>query len=299
MDIYFRNRIYQRLKRVCGEEGPMIHQITIATSLAPGKSIDTQRSAVNSWKRIGFHVVSINAAEEIALLQPKFPDIEFIQVARDAKKKFGKPYVYFDDALAYFQGCGPGICGIVNSDIYLLHEDLYPFISREAINSLVYGSRVDVDTLENLQGQMLYDGFDYFFFDKQMVSLYPQSELFIGLPCWDYWAALIPLFSGIPLKKIITPHAYHIKHRVNWDNRASQVLYKGAILKHFKLLTAAPVSPYYIVEFIYKYSAELTLNDNKSCGDCLSNQCPSIRQVINNGVNAKIIDDLMFVTKGH
>lgn len=277
----------------------MIDQITIATSLAPGKNIDSQRTAVNSWQRIGFSIVSINSAEEIALLQPKFPDIEFLQVARDARTKFGKPYVYFDDVLAYFQGYGSGICGIVNSDIHLLREEIYPFVGKEAVNSLVYGSRVDVDTLENLQGQMLYDGFDYFFFDQQIISLYPQSELFIGLPCWDYWAVLIPLFNGIPVKKLVTSHAYHIKHQVNWDNRASQLLYKGVLLKYFKPLTAEAISPYYMLGLIHKYSVELNLNNDKNYGNNLPNWCLNIKKVINSEVEAKIIDELMFVTNRH
>jgi len=273
----------------------MIDQITIVTSLAPGKNIDSQRDAVNSWKRIGFRIVSINAAEEITLLQPKFPTIDFFQVARDASDKFGKPYVYFDDVLAYLKEHGSGICGIVNSDIHLLREDIYSVVGKEAVNSLVYGFRVDVDTLEDLQGQMLYDGFDYFFFDKQIISLYPQSELFIGLPCWDYWAVLIPLFHGIPVKKIVTPHAYHIKHKVNWDNRASQLLYKGALLKFFKPLTAEAISPYYMLGLIHKYSLGLNLNCDKNYGNSL----PNIKQVMNSEVDAKIIDDLMFVTNRH
>jgi hypothetical protein len=275
-----------------------MESITIATSIAPCKALENQKSAIRSWQEIGFIVVSLNSADEIPLLQPHFPTIQFVQVSRDARKKFGKPYVYFDDVLAYLGGNESRICGIVNSDIHLLRQDFYSCVKKEAIHSLLYGFRVDVDTLENLQGEMLRDGFDYFFFDKQIIQHYPQSELFIGLPVWDYWAAIVPLFYGIPVKKVMTPHAYHIKHEVNWGNQASAILFKSLMLQYFRSLTTSARSPYYMLGLIHKYSAVLSLDHGDIDKSVLSTFHPNIKQIMSDEVNVKMIDDLIFLGRG-
>ena len=87
--------------------------ITIATSLAPGKDLHNQRMAINSWLKLGFKVISMNSTEEIAVLQSDFSDIEFVKVHRDGRDKFTKPYIYFDDCLAYVAESESKICGIV------------------------------------------------------------------------------------------------------------------------------------------------------------------------------------------
>jgi len=80
------------------------------------------------------------------------------------------------------------------------------------MNSAVFGSRIDIDSLDNLNEGTPFPGFDYFFFDKQIIPCYPKTEFCIGLAWWDYWAPLIPLACKLPVKKLITPIAYHIKH---------------------------------------------------------------------------------------
>ncbi|WP_229536970.1 hypothetical protein [Pelosinus baikalensis] len=76
----------------------------------------------------------------------------------------------------YFAGSDSQICGIVNSDIYLLGEKFHSFISKEAVDSLVYGSRIDIKALDNLQGKLYGWGFDYFFFDRKIINSYPKSD---------------------------------------------------------------------------------------------------------------------------
>jgi tetratricopeptide (TPR) repeat protein len=193
--------------------------ITIATSLAP-KEIELQNQAIKSWRNLGFDVVSINSQAEIDLLKEFFPEVQFIKAHRNAKMKFGKPYVYFDDFLKYFSSIDSEICGIVNADIHLIQDKgIVPYILAEANNSLVYGSRIEIESLNDLSGKFYDGGFDFFFFDKSILSCYPSSETYIGVTWWDFWAPLIPALEGVPIKKLVSPFAYHISHPYRWDKK--------------------------------------------------------------------------------
>lgn len=189
--------------------------VTIATSIAP-RELDNQLKAIESWKRLGFNIISINSKPEIDQLQSTFNDVTFCEVDRSAIKAYGKPYVYFDDVLKFLGESNSKICGIVNSDIHLLDDRLLGYVKQEATNSFLYGCRVDIPSLDNLNGQVYAYGFDYYFFDNKFLSMYPKDEFCIGLPWWDYWAALVPALRGVPTKKLITPVAYHITHDTNW-----------------------------------------------------------------------------------
>ncbi|MDF2500969.1 MAG: hypothetical protein K0Q77_1683, partial [Anaerosporomusa subterranea] len=146
-------------------------------------------------------------------------DIAFVTAQRDGRSKWGKPYVYFDDLLTYFRHSDYPICGIVNSDICLWKENLLQSVTEAAENSFLFGSRIDVDSLSSMQGNMYHAGFDYFFFDRRVLDLYPPEEFCLGLPWWDYWAALLPLIGPdkVPCKRVTTPIALHVKHPANWD----------------------------------------------------------------------------------
>ncbi|MFC1772583.1 tetratricopeptide repeat protein [Pseudomonadota bacterium] len=190
--------------------------LTIATSLAPRK-FETQQQAIASWKRLGFHVVSLNSSEEIDAIRSHFKGVEFVTISRDARETHRRPYVYFDDILAYFKGSNDHICGIVNSDIILKSEQLVKFIMQEAPGSLLYGCRVDIASPNRLEGETYKYGFDYFFFDSQYLDIYPAERFCIGLPWWDFWAVLVPMLKRIPVKKLTTQVAYHVKHDTNWS----------------------------------------------------------------------------------
>jgi len=208
----------QNVERQMDFEAQRNSQLTIATSIAP-KNLKKQAKAIESWTKLGFDVVSLNCGEEINILQESFPDVKFVQAKRDARNTFGKPFIYFDEFLEYFQENDCEFCGIVNSDIFLIGDKgIISFIQSQARNALVYASRVEIDSLEVLRGEVYEDGFDFFFFHKSLISCFPKSDFCMGVPWWDYWALLIPALEGFQIKKFVTPFAYHIKHSFNWDN---------------------------------------------------------------------------------
>jgi len=267
--------------------------ITIATSLVPGRDLDNQRKAICSWQNIGFKVVSINAPDEIVQLQEYFEDVEFVSAKRDARDEFGTPYIYLDDVLGYFAANGGRVCGIVNSDIHFLKDKFYPFISRAAINSFVYGSRVNVETLDNLNGELDPFGFDYFFFDKQIIPYFPSSEFCIGLPSWDHWVVSIPLFYRIPLKAVITHHAYHIKHPINWCDKG--VLFRTYLLNHIELLTEeAKIN--FPFNLLTKYAATISFDDDDDVAKAMTGH-QEITRVISDEADIRTIEDAVFKLK--
>ncbi|MFZ5906232.1 MAG: glycosyltransferase family 4 protein [Nitrospirota bacterium] len=224
-------------------------KVTIATSIAP-KNTERQRQAVQSWMKLGFSVVSLNCAEEIPALSQQFPEVTFVTIGRDARGEVGKPLIYFDSFLEYFRNSGNDICGIVNSDIMLRADrDFIPFIEREARNAMVTGCRVDIPNSETMMGSIYAFGFDYFFFDRSVIDLYPESTLTIGSPWWDYWALLIPLSKGFPVKHIIPTVGYHIKHDTQW---------KQSIWYEFAK---------FINDYITKHNLEITFDKNVSGSD--------------------------------
>ncbi len=194
-------------------------EITIATSIAP-MNIELQQDAIATWMKLGFDIISVNSGEEINLIKEHFSGVKFVKADRNALPISGKPYIYFDDILHVLESTGVQICGIVNSDIYLFaDENLIDFIGKEARDGFVFGSRIDINSLNSLTGEEYFKGFDYFFFSREIIKAYGQTDFCLGVPWWDYWAPLMPIIKGFPVKQLITPFAYHIQHPIRWSSK--------------------------------------------------------------------------------
>jgi len=193
-------------------------EVLVVTSIAP-RNIERQQACINTWQSLGFSVVSLNIQEEINQLQSLFPNVRFHAVCRDARTETERPLVYVEDIFMYLRGNGTKISGIINSDIYLnVDAGFVSFIAKEAIDNMVFGSRMDIDSLEDYQDGVLYDkGFDYFFFDKNLLEHYPPENFCMGMPWWDYWIPLVLSEKGIPIKLLVSPIAYHVKHLMNFS----------------------------------------------------------------------------------
>jgi glycosyltransferase involved in cell wall biosynthesis len=193
--------------------------ITIATSIAPG-NLRVQIEAIKSWEKLGLHFISVNAAAEIEILKHHFTTVNFVEAPRDASAIAGKPFIYLDDVLATLEKADSRVCGIVNSDIFLSADgDFLKFIVDQSRKAFIFGSRIDVDSLGHLDGDKYFGGFDFFFFDKAIIKLYQPTDFCLGLPWWDYWLPLVPMIKGMPVRKLITPFAYHVKHQQNWQQQ--------------------------------------------------------------------------------
>jgi len=191
--------------------------ITVATSIAP-RGIEKQLNAINSWRRLGLQIISVNSSDEIEYLSSIFSEVTFIQTDRTAADILGKPFVYVDDLLKALRATCSRICGIINSDIILNNsEDILPFLRRECRNTLIYGQRNEIKTLSSSNLTPYYYGRDYFFFEKGFIDCIPSSNFFMGTPWWDWWFPLIAVSAGIRLVQPLELIAHHLSHRQAWE----------------------------------------------------------------------------------
>lgn len=204
--------------------------VYVATSIAP-RDYPAQRAALASWQKAGFRILSLNPQEELARLTAEFPDIEFFPSPRDARERYGKPYVYFDDILACLAGTGAPVGGIINSDIHLIDPRLYELAVELPTGSTMFGSRFEADSPDAKMGKLYDLGFDFFFFRREALSAFPPEQFCLGLPWWDYWAGIYPIDHHIPSFRVVTPAALHLPHPAgwNWDSWLSL----GQALAHY------------------------------------------------------------------
>lgn len=193
-------------------------EIVIATSIAP-RDIDDQSQAISTWLDMGFRVVSMNSPAETDLLQPYFPKVEFAVARRNAGSIYGKPFIFLNDIFDYFDRNRINICGIVNSDIHFRNSAFYGYVLKEAKDCLVYGSRVEIKSIGDQTGIMDIWGYDYFFFDRHLIPYFPRESFCLGLPWWDLWMPVIALGNKLPVKRMATPHAFHVSHNHRYDQK--------------------------------------------------------------------------------
>jgi len=195
-------------------------EITIATSIFP-RDFSLQRAAIDSWRNLGFKVVSLNSATEALIIKREFPDISVMVVARTAEPLVGKPCVFFDDIRAALIEDDANVCGIVNSDIFLFANAGFAEFIVNVLKDVgfLFGSRIDIESPNDVDGTQFIYGFDYFFFSREQLNVYPTSDFCLGVPWWDYWAPIVPLLKGNKCVELISPIAYHIKHETKWSSK--------------------------------------------------------------------------------
>ncbi|MDR3590931.1 MAG: glycosyltransferase [Negativicutes bacterium] len=190
--------------------------VTILTSLTPD-NILVQQAALRSWRQCGFTAVALNSPADIDALRPHFPDTEFVPAYRDGRSAYGRPCVYIQDLLDCASRRPTAVCGIVKADIVFKGEKLAAFMAKEAADSIVFGSRLDVEALESVEGTPRTGGFDYVFFPKNKTGCYPAESFCLGLYWWDYWLILMAIANDLPGKMLVSPVAWHVRHAAPAD----------------------------------------------------------------------------------
>lgn len=239
-------------------------KVIIATSISP-KGIEKQKYAINSWLEHGFEVISLNSPREIPELLEHFDSVKFYSSTRDAEQICGKPLVYINDIIQMLlsHGTKKDIFGIVNSDIiFRTDSDIKELIRIETQdNSLIYGHRLDVESIQDDGGEFYLAGFDYFFFNYDVANNYAKTDFAIGLPWWDYYAIIWPIINGFSIKTITEGFAVHIKHPSFYED--NHWVYYGDHLfdivnEYYKSIGQEPIEKYISfvrngITYDYKY----------------------------------------------
>lgn len=205
----------------------------LVTSLAPGRDIARQRTAIASWRDAGFTVLSVNAPAEAPAVARDHPDVKVIAAAATGEKVAGKPVPYIRDLMKALRdacadsGASPSDCtvGIINDDIHLrISPAQMRDLQRAAQGSVILGARVDVATDDDIgpfkaTGQETYSvGYDYFLMSGDVLDDFADGPFCLGMPFWDYWLPLMALLKGRPLKALTSPVALHVAHETRWDD---------------------------------------------------------------------------------
>lgn len=183
----------------------------LITSLNP-RNIEQCRTTVDNWLYYLSEVVAVQTAEEVEILEPRFPEVQFV-ITNDLDEKFDTSCPKIK---ALVDEC-PGI--IINSDIEI-HTDREVFHRKMVYQDetvLKCGVRWDyTDTITGPKKMNVF-GIDIFNITNKLKSILTSTEYTVGQPGWDYYFILEANNHDI---KILTqariPMFYHKVHTVNW-----------------------------------------------------------------------------------
>jgi len=194
-------------------------EICLVTSLVPGQRIDIQCETVQSWREYDFQIVSLNTQSEIDKLAGKFPSVRFLPQPRDGRIIAGKPVIYVNDILDYLQETKHKMCGIINSDIFLAPGYQIKERIGTAVNgTLLISPRTDVSNFTAVNGTLDPYGFDAFFFEREMLTIWEKTQFCLGMPFWDHWFSIMPILNKQTVTKFVSSGIQHIPHTVHRDH---------------------------------------------------------------------------------
>lgn len=202
--------------------------ITSLMNNGKDEDIQNQRSAIQTWKNLGFRVLSANVKEEIEALKDCFAKVEFAELPRSGKEQYGKPIPYIFDMLKILEQCASEgeICGIINSDIYLRNigaNDLEQLLEGGE-EKIVCFHRYDISSKEELDGEYYFSGIDAFFMKKETLRIFEDAGYALSKPEWDHWVVYSAIMNDIKVLEVKDAVAFHVKHVQRWTPGESNAL---------------------------------------------------------------------------
>jgi hypothetical protein len=221
----------------------------VITSLSPGLVRTVQGNAaagpgyqahcIRTWREVGFDVVSLNSADELAALEPLHPEVRFVPARRSGRDQWGAPLIYVSDLVACLAEQGYQVGGIVNGDVFTMRDRDYfdRLIALCADGGAAYGQRIDVSDLASDASAEFYAfGYDYFFFDVGAAQATRPTEHLLGMVWWDLWFPMALKWSGLTLNRMFSPTVFHLKHPERTGGRFD------TLWRHFYRMTVDAVA---------------------------------------------------------
>ncbi len=193
-----------------------------------------QAHCIRTWLNVGFDVMSLNADDEIAVLQPLHPEVRFVRAQRSGRDQWGTPMVYVTDLVGALHDQGYAVGGIVNGDVFTMRDRDYfdRLIALCADGGAAYGQRIDVsDLASDAEAGFYAYGFDYVFFDVAAARAVAPTEHLLGMVWWDLWFPMALKWSGMTLHRMFSPTVFHLKHPERTGGRFD------TLWRHFYRLT--------------------------------------------------------------
>jgi hypothetical protein len=194
--------------------------VTLYTSLPPktdrfflGRNIgaDYQRACIDSWRQMGFDVVSLNHSSEIHALSDAGYEVTYHEVTSK------RPRI-MDFVEAIRESAAP-VAGIINADCLLVGNDgTMESMLKAAETGLVLMERINLRAEDAKVADQKCCGFDFLCFATGPLNLLKiDDDMSIGTPWWDYWFPLAYQEAGSPLFAMIAPILMHLDHPQNWS----------------------------------------------------------------------------------
>jgi FkbM family methyltransferase len=191
-------------------------RICALTSLSPAPhQVAAQRAALQSWVEADLEIHSFNHPSERDAIASCY-DVDIVPVTRTTVHLFGRHYVPIKTMLDWAaEREGPVL--IVNSDIVLR-------LARWELQRLRWASDGGLCCFVryNHNGDLRCAvreqyGIDAFLFSGRDASLFPDSDLSMGQPFWDFWVPHVFASAGRRLSWVDFPAAFHQRHPVGWS----------------------------------------------------------------------------------
>jgi len=204
---------------------PASRPAVAVTSLPPTAGTRC-RLALDSWRAAGFSsIVSVNAAEEIAVLAARYPDVAFVAAQETALADYGRACPAVGEMLAAGADVGAPAVAVLNADVVLaVGPDFAARLAAAARGGLVAGCRVDVGPDapgEPRPASFYYDvGFDLCAVDTAYTERPELEGFWLGLPWWDYALPLAVARAGGTPRFCAAPVLVHAAHGAAWSHRA-------------------------------------------------------------------------------
>lgn len=205
---------------------PQIDNLLLVTSLSPLPShAEQQAIALESWKRFGLDVVSVNLPGEIRTLKKKY-DVEFIGTTESCEQ---------------FNRKTPTINSIVDvsvardTPIMILNSDCALYGSQRLVLDVPQvGIGIRHNWSEHLSDATQEQwGLDAFVLRPEHARSLPRLPFGIGQPMWDYWMAWHMQQAGFQVDWIGSKLIYHKSHPTNWTPEDCQAG-RNWITEHYK-----------------------------------------------------------------
>lgn len=172
-----------------------------------------QAACIESWRRSGFRVISLNGAAELVDLRRSYPaGVDFIELPPGVER----PRIV--DFLDAAKDSGAATAGVVNADCLMIPRTGLAERLSEGLKSVAIVERINLDrqTLRPT-GQHCY-GFDAFFFPTGALGALKQDESWrIGDTWWDYWLPLAFHLGGVEPRTLPAPMLVHLDHELAWN----------------------------------------------------------------------------------
>lgn len=188
-------------------------KLVTSLSLLPHHRL-VQGEALDSWKRVGFDIVSVNRPSEIESLSKQYVQVD--------------QWIEDDDKKSYYPVSTPRINSLakvatsLQSDIFLINSDIEihgdPSPIKPVDDSILCGVRANYhkNPSDGLREEW---GIDSFYLTPEMADSLPEIPFCIGKPMWDYWVPFHFRDLGRNVQFIQEPIFFHKAHDIHWSQR--------------------------------------------------------------------------------